>query len=460
MNQNTINARHIMLFCSFAALIVVPPFFYVSFFLSSMTNGFVVALMVMLVFYHRLPPVIRVQNFSLVAMAIIFLLTVHTLYFIAVEAGNRKIFGLILCFAMLAAAMFFSTAIYRCSGLVLLQIFKLLTLMGLLIGYASFVVDISFLNYGKYHKSIFPFAEPSHYALVFSSFFFVTGIVLRKKQRLLLVMSLLLLGALLPNMTLLVITLIMIAVYYILPLKKERIIAFALAALVGVGVLGSVDSSKLSYFYERLPFVETPNSSSLSRGPNLTALVYMQGWEVLTEEFANTSGLGVGLLNMENTVPGYYAELIRQKTGGGYRNRAEGSFFASKLITEYGMVGVLVLLAYSVLFLKSLIFFYRLERHIDSRHRTEEGRYPLSQIYAHSVIVIFVVEAFVRGVGYYSAGAFLLIVAILLIRRFHLVSRQKRRQPDTGNESLLPTAVSNPGARASDRSPELIDRRR
>ena len=164
----------------------------------------------------------------------------------------------------------------------------------------------------------------------------------------------------------------------------------------------------------------------------------------MIDEFVNTNGLGVGLLNMEKTVPGYYAELIRQKTGGGYRNRAEGSFFASKLVTEYGIVGVLALLAYSVLFLKSLVFFYRLERHIYSKNRPVRGRYPLSQVYAHSAIVMFVVEAFVRGVGYYSAGVFLLIVAMFLTRRFHLSFRQGRRKLSASNGSPLSTTKSYP----------------
>lgn len=459
MRQYAINAHHIMLFCSFAALIAVPPFFYVSFFLSSMTIGFVAALMVMIVFYHRAPPIIRVRNLSLLAVVIIFLLTAHSLYFILFEDENRKIFGVLLGFAMLATAAIFSTAIYKCNGRVLLRIFQLLALIGLLLGYGSFVVDTNFLNYEKYHKSIFPFAEPSHYALVFSSFFFVAGVVLRKTQRLLLVLLVVLLGVLLPNMTLLVIAFLMIVVYYLLPLKKERIIAFALVALVGLSVLGSIDSSKLSYFYERMPFVESSNSSFISGSPNLTALVYMQGWEVMADEFVRTDGLGVGLLNMEKTVPGYYAELIYQKTGGSYRNRAEGSFFASKLVTEYGIIGVLTLLAYAVLFLKSLIFFYKLERHIGNKNRPEEARYPLSQVYAHSVIVIFVVEAFVRGVGYYSAGVFLLIVAMFLARRFQIGFHQSRRKLSANNELLLSTPESRTYIRSGNRPFDQIERR-
>lgn len=427
MRQYFPSAPHIMLLLSFCALVFIPPFFYVSLWLSSMTIGLVAALAAIIVFYYRAPPIINWHHINAVGLALIALLTLHSLYFLVVEEGYRKAFGIILCFAMLASAAIFSNIIYRCNSRVLLRIFKLLVIVALLIGFGSFFIDANFLHYEKYHKSMFPFAEPSHYALIFSSFFFVTGVVVRKTQRFLLVAAVLLLGALKPNMTLLVIGSIMVVVYYILPLKKQRIIIFTVALLLGLSVLSSVDSSKLAYFYERLPFVEGSERSAIPGSPNITALVYMQGWEVLTDTLVSTGGLGVGLLNMENTIPGYYAELIYEKTGGTYRNRAEGSFFASKLVTEYGVVGVLVLVAYCTMFLKSLGFFYRLERYIDNKKRSKEARYPLSLVYAHSIIVIFVVEAFVRGVGYFSIGVFLMMVAAFTTRRFELISLQSRR---------------------------------
>ena len=148
----------------------------------------------------------------------------------------------------------------------------------------------------------------------------------------------------------------------------------------------------------------------------------MQGWEVLTDSFVNTNGVGVGLYNMEKAVPGYIGEILFNKLGR-YQNRAEGSFFASKLVTEFGFVGIIVLIVYCAFFLRSLRYFYRLGRRIDKLQKSKVTQYPVSLIYAHSVIVVFAVEAFVRGVGYFSTGVFLLIVAFFLTRKFHLRKR-------------------------------------
>ena len=126
-----------------------------------------------------------------------------------------------------------------------------------------------------------------------------------------------------------------------------------------------------------------------------------------------TNGLGVGLRNMENTVPGYYGDLI-YSIAGEYKNRAEGSFLASKLITEFGIIGVFVLIFYGVLLLKSLNFFSRLNKY---RYLKERNKRVFTAsaglIFAHSVIVVSAIELFARGIGYFSAGVFLLIMAVL-----------------------------------------------
>jgi hypothetical protein len=162
-----------------------------------------------------------------------------------------------------------------------------------------------------------------------------------------------------------------------------------------------------SYFLDRIWFDEA--------NTNLTALVYIQGWEELINSLNETNGIGVGLTSMENTVPGYYGELI-YSIAGEYKNRAEGSFLASKLITEFGIVGVFILFAYCALLLKSLGFFSRLNkcRHYKDRSMSVVN-VPASLIYAHSVIVVFAIEAFARGVGYFTPGVFLLLMSIFLL---------------------------------------------
>ena len=420
------SARQLKLFFSLAALISFPPFFFVAFGLSSMTVGLVLAMVVLVLLFHQTSPIMRARNVSSrLAVVLLFLLTAHSLYFLLTDYDDRQLLAIFLFFIMLAIAGVFSNVIYKCNDLVLLRVLKLLVIVGLLIGFGSFVIDLNILNYNKATKPMFPFSEPSHYALGFASFFLVAGIISSKVQRILLLILIILLGALKPSITLLVVAFVMVVVYYILPLKIDKIVFFAIFVVAGAYALSLVETSKLSYFYERIPFAENVEHPVIHGSANLTALVYMQGWEILSDTMVNTDGLGVGLYNMGKVIPGHYAEIIYKKDGR-YRNREEGSFFASKLVTEFGIVGVLVLFAYCASLLKSLRFFYRLGRHIDNKYRTKEAIYPVSQIYAHSVIVVFVVEAFVRGVGYFTIGVFLLMVAMFLMRRYRVSFLQSR----------------------------------
>jgi hypothetical protein len=425
MRQHFFGALPFMLFFSLAALILFPPFFYVTFRLSSMTVGLVLAMMVLVLFFHQTSPIIRAGNLSRLAVLLIFLLTAHSIYFVLTDYDDRQIPATFLFFIMLTIAGVFSNVIYKCNGLVLLRSFEFLTIIGLLIGFGSFVIDTNFLNYEYRPKPIFPFSEPSHYALGFSSVFFVTGVFLGKVQRITLLILIVLLGVMIPSVVLLVVAFVMVVVFYVLPLKTGNIVLIAILAVVGVQALSLVDMSKLSYFYERIPFAENVENPVIRGSANMSALVYMQGWEVLSDSMVNTTGLGVGLYNMEKTIPGHYGEIIYDRVGH-YQNRAEGSFFGSKLITEFGIFGVLVLAAYFIFLLRSLRFFYRLGRYVDNQHRSIEKIYPVSLVYAHSVIVVFVVEAFVRGAGYFTTGVFLLLVAMFLTQRFRMRFRQNR----------------------------------
>ena len=436
MRQHLFGALQFKLFFSLAALIFFPPFFYVTFQLSSMTVGLVLAMMLLVLLFHQTSPIMRARNASRLAVLLIFLLTAHSIYFLLTDYDDRQLLAIFLFFIMLTIAGVFSNVIYKCNGLVLLRSFKLLAIIGLLMGFGSFVIDTNFLNYEKLSKPMFPFSEPSHYALGFSSVFFVTGVFLGKVQRITFLILIVLLGVMKPSVSLLVIAFVMVIVFYVLPLKTVNIVLIAILAVVGVQALSLVDISKLSYFYERIPFAENVENPVIRGSANISALVYMQGWEILSDNMVNTTGLGVGLYNMEKAIPGHYGEIIYSRVGQ-YQNTAEGSFFASKLITEFGITGVLLLAAYCTFFLKSLRFFYRLGRYVDNQHRSIEKIYPVSLVYAHSVIVVFVVEAFVRGAGYFTTGVFLLLVAMFLTRRFRMSFRQSRTRQSAGPRYLV-----------------------
>ena len=121
MRQHFFGALPLMLFFSLAALMLFPPFFYVAFRLTSMTVGLVLAMMVLVLFFHKTSPIIRAGNVSRLAVLLIFLLTAHSIYFVLTDYDDRQLPATFLFFIMLTIAGVFSNVIYKCNGLVLLR---------------------------------------------------------------------------------------------------------------------------------------------------------------------------------------------------------------------------------------------------------------------------------------------------------------------------------------------------
>lgn len=396
------------LFLALFFLFYIPPFFFVAFELRSMTVGFAVSIAIIFFLYHQSLPIIRLNKASIIVFTLCVSLLVHAILFILLDFDLRKFFAIILIIVMFVVAGFFSNAIRKYDDESVVLVCKLLATIALLIGFGSLVLDFNYLNYDKYVKSIFPFSEPSHYVISVSSVFLATGVFVKTWLKTVLLFLTILLGVLIPSLVLLALSIVMMVVFFGLPVKLKSILILATFLITGVVLIYlNHEATDYSYFVDRIKFDD--------ENTNLTALVYMQGWEKMINSLRSTNGVGVGLINMENTVPGYYGELI-YSIAGKYLNRAGGSFVASKLVTEFGIVGVVMLFAYIVLLFKSLSFFSRLNKYRRCKKIVISGLYaPANLIFAHSVIVVFAIELFARGVGYFSAGVFLFMMAIFLL---------------------------------------------
>lgn len=138
---------------------------------------------------------------------------------------------------------------------------------------------------------------------------------------------------------------------------------------------------------------------------NLSNLVYLQGAESAYTSFLSSNGVGVGFQNMGNQEPGYFTELIRSVNNGGDLNRLDGSFLAAKIITEFGLLGIMFCLMVIINFLRVCNIVW-------------SGSYPnslLFVLYAASSGQIMI-EFFVRGYGYFSPG-FIVFLALFSQRK-------------------------------------------
>jgi hypothetical protein len=132
-----------------------------------------------------------------------------------------------------------------------------------------------------------------------------------------------------------------------------------------------------------------------SENSHLSSLVYLQGWVDLYNNLLNTYGLGLGFNGMGSLLfeENYPREVILSRFGLNL-NSEDGSFLFSKIISEFGLFG---LLFYSIIFYKFI-------------SKINENQY----LVINTLVFSFIIISFVRTSGYFN-GTLLLIVPALSI---------------------------------------------
>ena len=246
------------------------------------------------------------------------------------------------------------------------------------------------------NKVIFPFAEPSHFALAFTPILMYCAVRTTKWRRLSILFAGFLLSYLVENLTMAVGCMLVAGICV-------RVAYWPLAvATLAVATVGL----DMSYFTSRL---EANGDSA-----NLSALVYQQGWQLIAESMERSSYFGIGfqqLGELPTDVPA--SERIAQLSGLEL-NLRDGSFTVAKLASEFGLAGM-ILIAAAVVVIVAVA--WRLRSEAQERARLQSG-----VLLACCVIVSFSLDLFVRGSGYFSGTSLLCAAAGL-----HL-SRQWQRQ--------------------------------
>jgi len=241
-------------------------------------------------------------------------------------------------------------------------------------------------------KPTFPFTEPSHLALIAAPF------IIQQAVRLPLTLRYLWLGLWLTlafaNQSLSLIVVISLAAAASLP------VFWAVLALVPVAMV--VSGIDLQYYSERL---------DLSiQSDNLSALIYRQGWELARAGLDYNSGLGIGfqqlgLAPLNVPTSDMIFRILRSDA-----NLRDGSFMLAKLVGEFGIFGIALVAAYSILAVKALLMLRRMAA-------LPAQQQNAAQCFALSICCGFAVEMFVRGIGYFSASVILLIAVLAAWRR-------------------------------------------
>lgn len=257
-----------------------------------------------------------------------------------------------------------------------------------------------------FYKPVFPFTEPSHFALAFLPLLMWACVTSSGWMRHLCLLAGIAIAGLLQNLTLIV-GIILVAIVYA-PLLRASLI---IGVIAGAALVASPD---LTYYSDRLQFSTDTD--------NLSVLVYLQGWQMAEESIRNSSGWGVGF--QQSGVNGSDSEatrVINAVTQGEDSNLLDGGFLMVKLLSDFGVFAIIATAFYVRLLTRS---FQRLRAVALGKVQFDDGT-----VFAHAVVAMYSVEAFVRSNGY-LVGTFVLFIGAVM--HLHRVERSQRHASTAG----------------------------
>jgi hypothetical protein len=253
------------------------------------------------------------------------------------------------------------------------------------------IVGVSIPGVNATAKAIFPFAEPSFFGLAFIPFLLYMVVISEKRTQYFYMFVGLVTALVLENLTLLcgVILIVLIAFSF------SRIIVVSIAVLGFVNITGL----DLLYYSSRLDFSDG--------NMNLSSLVYLQGWQMMAESLNASWGFGLGLQQLGLKGSNVDAAQLLYSITGDYLNLTDGSFVLSRLISDFGIFGIFGVLCYLKLVAQS---FWMIRHFSFNKSGLHHG-----QVFAHSIVVISIIEVFVRGIGYLTGSVALFTSAVMFI---------------------------------------------
>ena len=251
------------------------------------------------------------------------------------------------------------------------------------------IAEIYSNEYG-YLKPIFPFKEPSHFALIFIPFILYFTLKANLSNKYLILIFFFYIGFKIENLTLIV-GCILVA-FSTLPWR-----ALFFGLIIFFIALSQIE---LSYFQDRLTINKDYSN-------NLSLLVYMQGWELIYDSLGRSFGWGIGFqqLGLQDKLTDT-GSIIYSLTGSTI-NVLDGGFTLSKILSEFGYLGMILMFFYVIFFKKS----YTIIKH---------SKLSSPYIFSSSIILSYSIEVFVRGVGYFNGTLILLISSFWVL--VHLTS--------------------------------------
>jgi hypothetical protein len=148
-------------------------------------------------------------------------------------------------------------------------------------------------------------------------------------------------------------------------------------------------------------------SSGVSEGENLSSLVFLNGYSMAYNNLLDSNFIGLGLNQMScNNEIGFFGNAIMNATDGTMLNEKDGSFLASKLISEFGLVGLFFCI---YIFIKCLINLFTI-----SLSKKSLG---INMFIILAATIFIFITFFIRSAGGYYNLWMLYIIGFILYER-------------------------------------------
>ena len=261
------------------------------------------------------------------------------------------------------------------------------------------------------------FMEPSFFVLACLPFFLFKLIVSNSSMRLLLLLALVFLSIALRSTTLI----IGVGFFFLLlnysTIKKKTIFYYLLFLFTFLFIYITFFHSQLSdlnpikYIFNRVLDFFKP----ISIETNMSTLAVLNEWHGAIMNFLNTKGLGIGF--QQTGIHGfqsYIVNLIYLQTfmdiGDSlpWNIRFETFVIAPKLISEFGILGILAIFFYLRYFIDSFIY---LSKSVNDKITSS----CYLDILFHSIYILFFISLFVRGTGYFSVSTLLFFSSVIYL---------------------------------------------
>jgi len=278
--------------------------------------------------------------------------------------------------------LFAADANHRFVLYAMLLIFALIAVLGLL--------GIAPPGATSLERPLFPFTEPSHYALTVMPFL-IYAVVTSSQALRLVILAVVAVAVILLKSLSLAIGLVLAGACC---LDGIALAIFLLISIVGVSVVD------LSYFTDRLDFSYA--------NENLSMLVYRQGAELIGKSLTETWGWGIGFQRLGFTDLFTVSSNIIYALTHVDLNLRDGGFTAAKVITEFGIAGLVLTVVYLAVMIRCIMMLRRLAG--------RRASLPDGIVFALSCFVGLAIELFVRGAGYFTSTALMAVAALPYIR--------------------------------------------